>query len=180
MQTLTTSSTMAAEFVACYEASNHGIWLTNFVTGLQIVEGIKRPLKLYCDNKSVVLYSNNNRSSTKSKHIDIKFLIVKERTNSLRLAGAISTLSVDSNVGSLNGREPLQTDVEIGENGQLHVLVRTMQSRSMSMASPRASNLTRVEIYSVPSSRDSGSSFRGTNLQPPTSTTLQGGGGFEE
>ena len=82
-QTLTTSSTMAAvEFVACYEASNHGIWLRNFVTGLQIVEGIERPLKLYCDNKSVVLYSNNNRSSTKSNHIDIKFLFVKERVQS--------------------------------------------------------------------------------------------------
>ena len=45
-QTLTTSSTMAAEFVTCYEASNHGIWLKNFVTGLQIVKGIERPLKL--------------------------------------------------------------------------------------------------------------------------------------
>ena len=77
-QTLTTSSTMAAEFVACYEASNHGIWLRNFVTWLNIVESIERPLKLYCDNKSNVLYSNNNRSSTKSKHIDIKFLVVKE------------------------------------------------------------------------------------------------------
>jgi len=43
------------------------------------MEGIERPLKLYCDNKSVVLYSNNNRSSTKSKHIDIKFLVVMER-----------------------------------------------------------------------------------------------------
>ena len=64
-QTLTTSSTMAAEFVACYEASNHRIWLRNFVTGLKIMESIERPLKLYCDNKSVVLYSNNNRSSTK-------------------------------------------------------------------------------------------------------------------
>ncbi|KAM6599651.1 hypothetical protein CsatA_019260 [Cannabis sativa] len=73
---------MAAEFVACYEASNHGIWLRNFVTGLRIVDGIERPLKLYCDNKSVVLYSNNNRSSTKSKHIDIKFLVVKERVQS--------------------------------------------------------------------------------------------------
>ena len=81
-QTLTTSSTMAAEFVACYEASNHGIWLKNFVIGLQIVEGIERPLKLYCDNKSAVLYSNNNRSSTKSNHIDIKFLFVKERVQS--------------------------------------------------------------------------------------------------
>ena len=81
-QTLITSSTMAAEFVACYEASNHGIWLRNFVTGLRIVEGIERPLKLYCDNKSAVMYFNNNRSSTKSKHIDIKFLVVKERVQS--------------------------------------------------------------------------------------------------
>ena len=73
---------MAAEFIACYEASNHGIWLRNFVTGLRVVDGIERPLKIYCDNKSAVLYSNNNRSSTKSKHIDIKFLVVKERVQS--------------------------------------------------------------------------------------------------
>ena len=33
-QTIVTSSTMAMEFVACYEASNQGIWLKNFVTGL--------------------------------------------------------------------------------------------------------------------------------------------------
>ncbi|KAL6330825.1 hypothetical protein AAG906_009253 [Vitis piasezkii] len=31
-QTLIASSTMEAEFIACYEASNHGIWLWNFVT----------------------------------------------------------------------------------------------------------------------------------------------------
>ena len=72
-------STMAAEFIACYEASNHGIWLRNFVTGLRVVDGIDRPLKIHCDNNSAVLYSNNNRSSTKSKFIDIKFLVVKER-----------------------------------------------------------------------------------------------------
>ena len=81
-QTLVASSTMAAEFVACYEASNHGIWLRNFVTGLRVVDGIERPLKLFCDNKSAVMYSNNNRSSAKSKHIDIKFLVVKERVQS--------------------------------------------------------------------------------------------------
>ena len=85
-QTLIASSTMAAEFIACYEASNHGIWLRNFVTGLRIVDSIERPLKLYCDNNSAVLYSNNNRSSTKSKHIDIKFLVVKERVQSGQLS----------------------------------------------------------------------------------------------
>lgn len=92
-QTLIASSTMAAEFVACYEASNQGIWLRNFVTGLRILEGTARPLKLYCDNKSAVLYSNNNRSSTKSKHIDIKFLVVKERVQS----GQISIEHIGTN-----------------------------------------------------------------------------------
>ena len=46
------------------------------------MEGIERPLKLYWDNKSPILYSNNNKSSTKLKHIDIKFVVVKERVQS--------------------------------------------------------------------------------------------------
>jgi len=50
------------------------------------VEGIERPIMLYCDNKSVVLYSNNNRSSTKSKYIDIKFLTVRERVQSEQIS----------------------------------------------------------------------------------------------
>ncbi|RDX91452.1 hypothetical protein CR513_26568, partial [Mucuna pruriens] len=66
-------------FVAYFEASNHGIWLRNFVTSLRMVNGIESPLKIYRDNNSAILYSNNNRSSTKSKIIDIKFLVVKER-----------------------------------------------------------------------------------------------------
>ena len=93
-QTLTALSTMATKFIACYEASNHGIWLRSLVTGLQIMEGIERPLKLYCDNKSVVLYSNNNRSSTKSKHIDIKFLIAKEMVQSRHIS--IEHLGINS------------------------------------------------------------------------------------
>ena len=84
---------MGTEFVACYEASNQEIWLKNFVTGLKnfviwlrIVEGIERPLKIYCDKKLAVLYSNKNRSLTKSKHINIKFPIVKEIIQSDQLS----------------------------------------------------------------------------------------------
>ncbi|RDY03184.1 hypothetical protein CR513_13258, partial [Mucuna pruriens] len=73
-QTLIAPSTMAVEFMACFEASNHRIWLQKFVTSLWVVDGIERPLKIYRDNNSVVLYSNNNKSFTKSKFIDIKFL----------------------------------------------------------------------------------------------------------
>ncbi|XP_068657104.1 secreted RxLR effector protein 161-like [Aristolochia californica] len=93
-QTLIASSTMATEFIACFEASNHGIWLQNFVTGLRVVDSIDRLLKIYCDNNSVVLYSNNNRSSTKSKFIDIKFLIVKERVQNKQIS--IEHIGIDS------------------------------------------------------------------------------------
>ncbi|RDX97263.1 hypothetical protein CR513_19982, partial [Mucuna pruriens] len=73
-QTLIAPSTMAAKFVPCFEASNEEIWLRNFVTNLRVIDGIERPLKIYCDNNSALIYSNNNKSSTKSKFIDIKFL----------------------------------------------------------------------------------------------------------
>ncbi|XP_039120143.1 secreted RxLR effector protein 161-like [Dioscorea cayenensis subsp. rotundata] len=81
-QSLVASSTMEAEFIACYEASSHAIWLRNFIEGLRVVENIERPLTLYCDNRAAVLFSNSNRSSSRSKHIDIKFLAVKERVQS--------------------------------------------------------------------------------------------------
>ena len=54
---------------------------------------VARPLKLFCHNKSTVLYSNNNRSSMKSKFIDIKFLVVKERVQS----GLISIEHIGTN-----------------------------------------------------------------------------------
>jgi hypothetical protein len=78
-QKLIASSTMTTKFMACYETSNYEIWLRNFVTRLQILDNVERPLKLFCDNNSTVLYCNNNRSSSKSKYIDTKFLFVKER-----------------------------------------------------------------------------------------------------
>ena len=61
--------------------------VANFFTGQQIVDGIERPLKLFCDNKCAIIYSNNNRSSTKSKQIGIKFLVVKKRVQSSQVSG---------------------------------------------------------------------------------------------
>ena len=93
-QTLIASSTMEVEFIACYEASNHGIWLQNFITQLRIVDGIEKPLRINCDNKAAELYSKNNQSLSKSKHIDIKFLVVKERVQSLQVS--IEHINTDS------------------------------------------------------------------------------------
>ena len=78
-QTLTTSSTMESEYVVRYEATCHVIWLRNFISALEVVHSIYRPLKLFCDNSAVVSFSRNTRSTSGSKHIDVKFFFLKEK-----------------------------------------------------------------------------------------------------
>ena len=67
-QTLTVSSTMEAEYVACYEATCHVIWLWNFVSTLEVVHSISRTLKLFYNNSTVVSFSRNTRSTSSSKY----------------------------------------------------------------------------------------------------------------
>ena len=78
-QTVTTSSTMYVEFVACYEATGQVNWLKKFIPGLKVVDDIYRPLKLYYDNNPVVQYAHNNKSSGAAKHIDIKYYVIKDK-----------------------------------------------------------------------------------------------------
>ena len=70
---------MYAEFVACYEATRQVKWLKKFIPGLKVVDDIYRPLKLYCDNNPTVQYARNNKSSGATKHIDIKYYVVKDK-----------------------------------------------------------------------------------------------------
>ena len=85
-QSLIATSTMEENFIACYEVSNQGIWLRNFINKLRIVDGIERLLSINCDNKNAKLYSKNNITSSKLKHSDIRFLVVKEIVQSLQVS----------------------------------------------------------------------------------------------
>ena len=78
-QSLTISSTIEAEFIAYYKAICHAVWLKNFISGLQLVDSISKPLQIYCDYDAAMRFSNNNKTSGGSKHIDIKYLVVKKR-----------------------------------------------------------------------------------------------------
>ena len=78
-QILTASSTMEAEYVACYEATCHAIWLRNFISALEVVHSISIPLKLFYDNSATISFSKNTISTYRSKHIDMKFFFLKEK-----------------------------------------------------------------------------------------------------
>ena len=45
-QTVIAISTMEAEFVACFKATVHCLWMWNFISGLGIVDTIAKPLKI--------------------------------------------------------------------------------------------------------------------------------------
>jgi hypothetical protein len=53
-QTVTTSSTMYAEFVVCYEATGQVNWLKKFIPGLKVIDDINESMRLYCDNNPAV------------------------------------------------------------------------------------------------------------------------------
>ncbi|GAB2268162.1 hypothetical protein Dimus_038698 [Dionaea muscipula] len=77
-QTLTATSTFQAEYIAVFEATGHGLWLRNFAAKLKLIESVERPLVIYCDNASAVFFSKNNRRSSHSKNIDVKYFSVRE------------------------------------------------------------------------------------------------------
>ena len=77
-QTLIATSTMEAEFVSCFKATSHEVWLKSFIFGLRVVDSIFRSLWIYCDNSTTIFMAKNKKSSSQNKHINIKCLAIRE------------------------------------------------------------------------------------------------------
>ena len=77
---------MEAEFIACFEASNHALWLRNFISTLGVVDSIAKPLKIYCDNTAAVFFSKNGKYSNGSRYIELKYMVVRERVEKQKVS----------------------------------------------------------------------------------------------
>ncbi|XP_011075639.1 auxin efflux carrier component 7-like isoform X1 [Sesamum indicum] len=96
-------------------------------------------------------------------------------------AASIVSFKVESDVVSLDGQDFLETDAEIGNDGKLHVTVRKSNASrrsfghgSFSGITPRPSNLTGAEIYSLSSSRNP--TPRGSNFNHQDFYSMMGMG----
>ncbi|KAL3533116.1 hypothetical protein ACH5RR_006637 [Cinchona calisaya] len=49
------------------------------MSGFRVVDSVSRPLRLFCDNSAIIFMAKNNKSGSRSKHIDIKYLAIQER-----------------------------------------------------------------------------------------------------
>ncbi|KAF8664638.1 hypothetical protein HU200_054345 [Digitaria exilis] len=106
-------------------------------------------------------------------------------------AADIVSFRVDSDVVSLAGKEDLEADAHVAEDGRVRVTVRkstssrseaagshSQYSQSMQMQQPRVSNLSGVEIYSLQSSRNP--TPRGSSFNHAEFFNIVKGGGDEE
>jgi hypothetical protein len=53
--------------------------------GLRVVDNISKPLTIYYSNKTTVFFSHNNKSSEATKHIDLMYLVMRERVGDLTI-----------------------------------------------------------------------------------------------
>lgn len=77
--TITTSSTIRAKCIACFEAKRQALKMKNFIARLDFVMFVLRLLNIYYDISTTISLSHNIRSSSCSKHIDIKYLFIREK-----------------------------------------------------------------------------------------------------
>ena len=73
------TSTMMAEYMACFEATSQAVWIGKFVERINILNIVIKPLQIFCDNTAAVFYSKNNKRSSGTKHMHIKYRLVREK-----------------------------------------------------------------------------------------------------
>ncbi|KAL6219605.1 hypothetical protein ACLB2K_007364 [Fragaria x ananassa] len=79
-QTKATLSTMQSEFIALSYATTHVVWLRDLIRCTQVVPSIEKPMPIFCDNSAAVFFVKNNKRSSSSKQIELKFLHVRKKT----------------------------------------------------------------------------------------------------
>ena len=61
-QSCISDSAMEAEYVAASEAVKEVVWLSNFLSDLEVIPNLEQPMVVYCDNSGTLANSKEPRS----------------------------------------------------------------------------------------------------------------------
>ncbi|XP_059429141.1 secreted RxLR effector protein 161-like [Corylus avellana] len=65
------------DYSLTYRHTNH-LKLVGYLDSDFAGYSMAKPIKIFCNNRAAICFSTNNKSGSKSKHIDIKYLRVRE------------------------------------------------------------------------------------------------------
>ena len=69
---------MEAEYVTACKAAKEAVRLRNFLSDLEVVPDMDKPITLFCDNNDTVANSKEPRSHKRGKHIERKYHLIRE------------------------------------------------------------------------------------------------------
>ncbi|KAL5570013.1 hypothetical protein UlMin_026588 [Ulmus minor] len=75
-QSCIVDSTMETEYVAASEASKEVVWLRKFLSGLEVIPALDRPITLYFDNTAAIANTKDSRHhkrNNKFKYLNLNF-----------------------------------------------------------------------------------------------------------
>ena len=72
---------MEAEYIAALEAAKEAVWLKNFLSDMEVIPYMDKPIILYCDNSGTVVNSRELRNHKRRKHIEMKYHVIREIVN---------------------------------------------------------------------------------------------------
>ena len=55
------------------------MWIGKFIEMMNVLRIVARPLQIFCDNTAAVFYSKNNKRSSGTKHMHIKYRLIREK-----------------------------------------------------------------------------------------------------
>nr|GEV62085.1 hypothetical protein [Tanacetum cinerariifolium] len=71
-ESIFTTSSAEAEYIAAYDASKEAVWVRKFISGLGVVPTIKEPINMYCDNIGAIAIANELGITKGARHFRAK------------------------------------------------------------------------------------------------------------
>ncbi|GKA08713.1 retrotransposon protein, putative, ty1-copia subclass [Tanacetum coccineum] len=77
-QSIFTTSSAEAEYIAAYDASKEAVWVRKFISGLDVVPTIEEPINMYCDNTRAITIANESGITKGARHFRAKVHYLRE------------------------------------------------------------------------------------------------------
>lgn len=87
------NSTCEVELCAVSEMVKDIMWIQSMLTELHCNEYVDKPTPILCDNQATIQWAKNAKSSTKTRHVNLKYYFVREEVEN----GTIAISYVNTN-----------------------------------------------------------------------------------
>ncbi|GKD42512.1 hypothetical protein Tco_1267157 [Tanacetum coccineum] len=77
-QSIFTTSSIDAEYIATFDTSKEVVWIRKFIFGLNVVPTIEEPITMYCDNTGAIAIANDHGVTKGARHFCAKVHYLRE------------------------------------------------------------------------------------------------------